>query len=126
MKPEPVLELDDLAVIAENAAYRFAVGRVGRRWLGGAVSVARVEGERMLFVFPNVAEGDRLGLRDRVRAVRLTAAIAQDPESGYGGVTRWHVAPDLRGRPDEFRCPDCGMVGCAGRCSEEDPGDGCP
>ena len=55
----------------------------------------------------------------------LTGAVAQDPESSYGGVERWFVPPALRGNPEELRCQYCGGVGCSGeRCYEWGSYDG--
>ncbi len=80
----------------------------------------------MLFMFPEIAENFTMGILDRERAIRMTGAIAEDPESGYGGVDRWFVGEELRGKPDDFRCEMCERVGCDGiGCQDAifDPGD---
>jgi hypothetical protein len=107
-------ELLDPLVIGDNdLGYTFVVGRLDDRWLGGAI------GAGMLFVFPEITVGCYLGVSDRETAIRMTSAIAQDPEHGYGGITRWRVDPRLRAAPDDFRCRHCGEVCCDGSCRDE-------
>lgn len=110
-------EFSETILIGENDLYRFGVGRLADRWLGFAVGV--VTDMPLLFVLPDVSEGVDLGLTDKDKAIRLTGAIVQDHESAYGDIDRWHVPPDLRGNPDDFRCANCNRVGCDGiECQE--------
>jgi hypothetical protein len=135
------LDLADLLEIGRNPWYSFHVARHRDaredRWIGFAVGhdakaadldgatvnyAGMVQGDKvpMLFVFPEVGSDGRLGLLDRDEAIRLTGAIAQDPEHGYGGVERWRIPEDLRATPDEFRCEHCNAVGCDGLLCVED------
>lgn len=130
------MDLTDVLVIADNSAgWRFCVGRSGGRWLGFAApgrSPAELafasEGlevsPQMLMVMPEVSEGYQLGVEDRDRAIRLTGAVAQEDDGCYGGVERWFVPEDLRGRPDDFRCKKCDHVGCDGTECGDDYDDG--
>jgi len=131
------LHFDDMTIIGENEhGWRFGVARLGSRWIGFATSSAYGAAARAafraagldpepagLFVFSQVADGFELGVADRDRAVLLTGAIAQDPEAGYGGVSRWHVPEALRGNPDDFRCPRCEQVGCDGAACDDGGGE---
>ncbi len=123
------IQIDEVLVIGENdGGYQFAVGRIADRWIGFARDNAfsrraraafRAEGfapePAGLFVFHEVGEDCQMGLTDKGRAIRLTGAVACDPESSYGGIDRWYVPEELRGRPDDFRCEHCERVGCDGR-----------
>lgn len=103
--------LEDIAWIGSNRyGYKFAVGRSGERWLGFALGPADF-GERILFFMPQVTSSLILGCRDYLQAVRLTAAVALDPESAYGGVDDWFIGPEFRGDPEELRCLVCGEIG---------------
>jgi len=122
--PEP-LQLTDQFIIADNPGWRFGVARIGGdRWIGfareggfSAKAKAFFAGEGLeatpsiLMVFPEVSDGFNLGTLDRERSILLTGALAQDPESAYGGVERWFVPADLRGDPEKFRCVVCERVG---------------
>ena len=72
------LQFEEVTLVGLNAGYRFAVGRVKDRWLGFAIGELD-GGERMLFIFPEIADGALLGLADKERAILLTGAIACDP-----------------------------------------------
>lgn len=115
------LELTQTRIIAENdAGYEFGVGLLGRRWVGFALA-RRDTSEPFLMFFSEVSTEDyQLGLEDRDEAIRLTAALAVDPEN-YGGVDRWLIDEELRGDPEAYRCPQCGRVGCRGDCFDEPP-----
>lgn len=128
------LALHDVEIIGENDyGYRFGVGRLDTRWIGFALGSQYAEQVRaaleseglpvepgMLFTFPEICEDFQLGIFDRRRCVLLTGALAQDPEKGYGGIEHWHVPEELRGKPDDFRCPHCDRIGCDGReCGED-------
>lgn len=113
------LTFEDLVTVGCNDhGYTFFVGRLKDRWVGFALgTVQRPQGETgAMFIFPEVAEQFVLGLPDRDAAIRMTGAIAQDPESGYGGISKWLQPKELRGDPAKFRCPQCGRVGCQGDC----------
>lgn len=128
----PDFSLTDVTVIAENESYRFAVGLLAGRWVGFAMpgqfalKAARafieegLETQHAVFLFPEISEGFHMGVPDRERAILLTGAVAQDPESSYGGVERWHVPPELRGKPADFRCAHCERIGCNGSACGED------
>jgi hypothetical protein len=116
--------LSEVTIIGENRhGYTFAVGKLGEfmqdRWVGFAVGEADY-GRRFLFVFPEIGEEGWLGLADRDLAIRLTGAVAQDPDAGWGGIDRWAVEEELRGHPDAHRCVYCGQVGCRSECVECD------
>lgn len=111
--PPPALQLQQTAMLAANDSWTFCVGRMGDRWLGFAVGFLE-DGAKFVNVFPEVSEGAQLGIRDYARAVKLTTAIAQDPEQGLGGVEHWFIPPGARGNPDDFRCANCDRVGCDG------------
>lgn len=113
------LSFEELITVGSNdLGYTFFVGRLKGRWIGFALgTVQRPQGETgMIFIFPEVAEQFVLGLPDRDAAIRMTGAIAQDPESGYGGISQWLQPKELRGDPAKFRCPQCGRIGCQGDC----------
>jgi len=115
------LELTNTLVVAENDhGYQFCVAQNADRWIGFAAGELD-DGRRMMFVFPNVADGIRLGLEDRDEAIRLTTAIAAAPENGYGGIARYFVDEDLLGRPEQYRCENCDEVGCLGDCVDWGP-----
>jgi len=98
--------------IGYNDLYTFHIGLVEDRWLGFALSR---ETPRSLFFFPEVSDDLQMGMKDQNKAVLLTGALAQDVESGYGGITTWEVPEELRGDPEKYRCATCGAVGCNGR-----------
>ena len=107
------IEIKEQFMIGENDhGYRFAVGKVGERWVGYAI------GQDGIFFFP-MAENYIMGLTDRERAIKLTGAIAQSFEYGYGGVDRWFIDESLQGNPDDFTCANCGSVGCDAQCGKE-------
>lgn len=110
---QPAIPFSETLMIGDNdVGYKFGVGLAGDRWLGFALGDLP-GGDKMLFVMPNVSEGFDLGLKDRDQAILMTGAIAQDPESAFGGITRWFVQADLRGDPNTIaRCPRCGEIGC--------------
>ena len=116
------LEIGNILQVGENdIGYRFAVGTIpdeggGVRWIGFADSDVGA------FIFPAICEGHMMGTKDRDRAIKLTGAIAQSFEHGYGGVDRWFVPEELRGKPEDFRCQHCEMVGCNGICVDDDEG----
>jgi len=135
------LEIHDILLIGENDyGWEFAVGRIGERWLGFARDGAFSQHVRQAFaseglavepgymhLFPEVAEGVEIGLPDKERAILLTGALAQDPEQPFGGIDRWHVPEEQRGKPDDFRCPNCDRVGCDQKeCQEDDYGEDVP
>jgi hypothetical protein len=101
-------------MIGENHhGYGFGVGLAGGRWIGFAAAV--IKGTKALFFLPGQANPDMtLGSPDADAAMRLTVAIAEAPEHGYGGIDKW-LLPNggkILVDPDEFRCPDCGEIGC--------------
>lgn len=98
-----------------NQGYSFSVGLLGDRWVG----FAQHKDDRMIHFFPEISEEFEMGLPDKETAIRLTAALAQTPEKGYGGVDRWFIKEDLRGNPADYRCGECQEVGCRGNCVEE-------
>lgn len=117
------ISLTETFKIAENDhGYSFGVGRLGDRWTGFAVGDCG-NGEQMMFFLPGIAEDYQLGLTDREKVVKLVGAIAQAPEHGYGGIARWFVSEDLRGKPEDFRCAKCDEIGCPGECDDFDPFD---
>lgn len=118
--------LDRLKFIAENDhGWRFGVGRAAGRWVGFAAPTTN-DGSGIIMFFSEVSGPDyHLGLEDRDEAIRLTAALAVDPEN-YGGVDRWLIEEELRGDPEAYRCPQCGRVGCRGDCFDESPDGGFP
>jgi len=108
------LELTDILKIGENDhGYSFAVGKLGGRWVGFAVGDLG-EGKQGMFFLPGISEEYELGLTDRELAIRMTGAVAQSPEHGYGGIERWFVVEELRGRPEDFQCAECGEIACSG------------
>jgi hypothetical protein len=132
-KAPPPLTITDTKLIGENDVYSFWVARCGERFIGyaresrsacDAKAAFAAEGlptePSMMFLFPEISDGVEMGTADRDRAIKLTGALAQDPEQSYGGVARWHVPPELRGAPDDFRCPNCDRVGCDGSGCGED------
>ena len=118
MKP---IQIEEQVEVAYNEyGYRFCVGRVGSRWMGYAL------GGGGMFFMPGVSEGCVMGLTDRDEAIRRVGAIAQDPEESFGGVQAWSVPPALRGKPEDYRCKECGRVCCEGDHGEDyDPEDYC-
>lgn len=108
------IEITNQLLVGANASYSFRVGQVGKRWVGFAF------GGGMIFFFPAISEGHQLGILDKDKATRLTGAIAEDENSGYGGIDRWSVPEELRGKPDDFRCKVCDEVGCSADHSQDD------
>src|SRR5262245_31906220 len=105
------IQMTDRFDIGENdQSYKFAVANIGKRWVGFAYG-ALENGDRMLFMFPSISEESYLGLEDRELVIKLTGAIAQDYEHGYGGIERWFIPEELRGKPDDFRCEHCERIG---------------
>lgn len=120
MSEDAGMEITDRLEVGENDhGYKFAVGKLGGRWIGFADGDLG-NSERGLFFFPGICEGYMLGITDRDRAIKLTGAIAQSFEHGYGGIARWFVPDKLRGRPEDFTCEHCGEVGCSGECRNRD------
>lgn len=114
------IQITDRFDIGENDhGYKFAVGKIGERWVGFADG-ALENGDRMYFMFPAISEDYQMGLTDRDLVIKMTGAIAQSVEHGYGGVARWFVPEDLRGKPEDFTCEHCESVGCRGTCESED------
>lgn len=115
-------EVDDIKnifKIGENDhGYCFAVGMIHGRWHGFAVGILE-NGEKMVFFLPGISEGHLLGVSDRARAIKLTGAIAQSSEHGYGGIERWFVPEELQGKPEDFICEGCQSVGCSGDCFDD-------
>ena len=110
---------ETIKVGANDDGYEFWVGRTGDRWLGFAVGKLHQDGTRGMFVFPELIEDFKMGLADRDDAIRMTGAVAQAVERGYGGIARWSVPIELRGDPEDYRCGDCGDLGCNGECLDE-------
>lgn len=102
------LNLKNTIEIGSNKhGYTFCAAQLeDGKWVGFA------KGGGALFFFHQVSEGHQLGVKDRDYAILLTGAIAEDPESAYGGVEVWNVPPDLRGKPEDFRCERCDQIGC--------------
>lgn len=110
------LGVTDIEKIGENDyGYWFGVGRICSRWVGFAMG-ALPEGDQMMFFLPGISESYELGVKERELAIKLTGAIALAGEHGYGGITRWFVPEELRGKPEDYRCLDCDEVVCAGDC----------
>jgi hypothetical protein len=92
------LDLYDLVPIATNRhGWTFVVGRLGDRWLGGALGKGTKGQPNFLNVFHQVAEGHYMGVTDRALAVRITCAVALSPEESFGGVDRWLIPKAERG-----------------------------
>lgn len=106
----------EVCEIGRNTQYTFSVGKVGNRWVGFAKGGVPVDGKILLFVFAEVSDGFQLGITDQPKAIRMTGALAQDPERAYGGITSWYVPKDLRGKLKDFRCKHCGTICCEGDC----------
>lgn len=106
--------------IGENDhGYKFAVGKIGDRWVGFADG--ELDGsDRMLFMFPAISDDYQLGLKNRELVIKLTGAIAQSGEHAYGGIARWFIPAELRGNPKDFICEYCECVGCRGTCESDD------
>lgn len=101
----PEAGLTEVTIIGENDhGYRFGVGRRGAAWAAFAIGKTG-DDDFMVWFFPDLP--DRYA-NDRATAIKLAGAFPQDPESAYGGVGRWFVAEELRGKPENFRCSDCG------------------
>lgn len=106
--------------IGENDhGYKFTVGKIGDRWVGFADGDLG-RSKRALFMFPAISQDYQIGLMDRELVIKLTGAIAQSVEHGYGGIARWFVPEELRGSPRDFTCEYCESVGCRGSCERED------
>lgn len=114
------IQITDRLDIGENDhGYKFAVGKIGDRWVGFADGKLD-DGNRMFFLFPEISEDYQMGLTDRDGVIKLTGAIAQSVEHGYGGIARWFIPEELRGDPKDFTCERCESVGCRGGCEQED------
>ncbi len=111
--PESLTFSETLMIGSNEHGYSFGVGLLSDRWLGFSIGD---DGNvlPMLFVMPEISEDFQLGIPDRDRCIRMAGAIAQDPERNYGGISTWLVAEDLRGDPEDFRCPLCREVCCGG------------
>lgn len=106
---------DEVYKIGENDwGYWFGIGLLKDRWTGFAVGTWKDDkGEhQMMFFFPEIADDLVMGKTDRDLVIKLTGAIAQSVEHAYGGVSRWFVPEDLRGKPEDFICEVCSSVGC--------------
>ena len=115
---ESDIKFEDVMKVSENDhGYSFAVARLAGtdRWIGFAIGSLN-EQECGLFLLPNFSENYVMGLTDRDYAIKLTGAIAQSFECGYGGVERWFVEESLRGDPEVMRCNACEEIGCRGDC----------
>jgi len=112
------MEIEEAFLIGENDhGYKFAVGKIGERWFGFAEG-ALENGDKMIFFFPGIGENYQLGLLDRNLVIKITGAIAESDEHGYGGIARWFVPEELRGKPEDFTCEHCDSVGCRGDCED--------
>jgi len=113
------IQITDRFDIGENDhGYKFAIGKIGNRWIGFADGELE-NGDRMFFLFPAISEDYQMGLQDRELVIKLTGAIAQSSEHGYGGIARWFIPEELRGDPKDFTCEHCESVGCRGTCESE-------
>lgn len=112
------LDIQNWTLIGKNdLGYEFFVGSIAHKWIGFAV------GAQTVSLFSQIADRDyELGLTDKARVILLTGAIAQDDESGYGGITEWFVPENQRGDPEKLRCKHCCELVCEGDCeaAEED------
>jgi hypothetical protein len=113
------IQITDRFEIGENDhGYRFAIGKMGDRWIGFADGDLG-NGKRVLFMFPHISENYQMGMADRDLVIKLTGAIAESLEHGYGGIERWFIPDELRGKPEDFTCEYCEGVGCRGTCESE-------
>lgn len=113
------IELSDVVKIGKNDyGYEFAVGRIGKRWVGLAIGDPG-DGEKVMFFLPNIQEDHQMGVKDKTMAILLTGATVQVKEHGYGGINTWFVGEELRGDPDILMCINCGSVGCDGEECQE-------
>ena len=100
------IQIAESLKIGENDyGYESGVCWFGNRWHGFALGSSG--NEKMLFLLPE-CEDDR----KTDRLIKLTGAVAQSYERGYGGIQRWFVEESLRGKPEDFMCEECGSVGC--------------
>lgn len=114
------IQITDRFDIGENDhGYKFAVGKIVNRWVGFADGELE-NGDRLFLIFPAISENYQMGLTDRELVIKLTGAIAQSGEHGYGGIARWFIPQELRGDPKEFTCENCESVGCQGSCENDD------
>jgi hypothetical protein len=104
------LDIQDPTLLASNSQWQFCIGRLEQRWIGYAFAPAH----HFADIMPEISLDGQLGHPDRDHAVKLTTAIAQDPEHAYGEITDWFVSLDQRGHPDSFRCHHCERVACDG------------
>lgn len=86
--------------------WTFGIGQLGEHWVGFAL------GDGFLNIMAEVSEGFQLGLKDADLAMRMTSAVAVDPEQLFGGVDRWFIPEQCRGDPEDYRCEVCGEIGC--------------
>lgn len=107
------LNLEDCRVIARTEDWKVCVARLEGRWIGVAIGEV---GDSLEFcsVFPEVSANGMLGLASLQEAIRLTSALADDPEQGLGEVVEWLVADHERGDVEDYRCSNCGELGCDG------------
>ena len=109
------LEISETVKVGENDyGYTFFVGLYGSRWIGFAVGEEREKERKMMFIFPEISSNGTLGVTSLDEAIRMTGALAEDVESGFGEIERWCVPEELRGDPDDYRCENCGAVCCDG------------
>jgi hypothetical protein len=108
-----------LKVGENDYGYWFGVGFMFGCWYGFAVGKDSAGDETMLFLpgcdgandFPESGECD--GEAVKVEIIKRVGAVAQSFEHGYGGVARWFVGEDVRGRPEDYVCSQCGSVLCS-------------
>lgn len=118
-KQAPARELSwdgPLQAIGHNRhGWRFAVGSMNGRWMGVALGRIRPGTSTYCHFFAEISEGYVMGVRDRELAIRMTGALAQDPEQCFGGIDVWYIPRELRGRYQDLpRCRQCGRVCCDG------------
>lgn len=100
-----------IAWIGENRfGYKFGVGLADGRWLGFALGQVAA-GERCVFFLHQVSDDIVMGCVNLDTALRLTSAVALDPDASYGGIDTWWIKPELRGDPEALRCLVCGEIG---------------
>lgn len=113
-----IIVRDSLLVAENDHGYQFCVGTIEGRWVGFAVGFENGQAWGV-FLFSEISVAHRLGVESREEAIRMTAALAQDDESAYGGVDRWHVQEELRASPEDYRCEHCDRVCCGEECLDD-------